>query len=140
MIGSSISSSRRGSPRCVTFQPSPKLVTNTTGGKNQNPSIDKSGNLIVFTSNVNHASGVTGGPAGTFDRDGTGNDFTAAGATHPDPACATCTAGDDTTGQLFLWRRKASGATPANAIWEEAYRRAVGTGPAAFGSTRRGQA
>jgi putative transcriptional regulator len=31
-------------------------------------------------------------------------------------------------------------ATPTNSIWEEAYRRSIGTGPAAFGSGRRGQA
>jgi WD40 repeat protein len=100
----------------VVFQPTPRLVTNTIGGKNQNPSIDKNGNLIVFTSNVNHVSGVTSSPGGTFDRDGSGNDFTAAGATHPDPSCPNCSATDDTTGQLFLWRRKESGATPANSL------------------------
>jgi Tol biopolymer transport system component len=100
----------------VIFQPTPKLVTNTTSGKNQNPSIDKNGNVIVFTSNVNHVSGVTNSPAGTFDHDALGNDFTAPLATHPDPSCTNCAASDDGTGQLFIWHKKASGSNPANSL------------------------
>ncbi len=100
----------------VIFQPTPKLVTNTTSGKNQNPSIDKTGNLIVFTSNVNRVTNVTASPTGTFDFDNTGNDFTPVSATHPNPACANCNGVDSADGQLFLWRQKAHGADPANSV------------------------
>ncbi len=113
----------------VTFAPTPRLVTNTTGGKNQNSSIDKAGNLIVFTSNVNHVAGVATSPTGTFDFDNTGNDFTLGGASHPDPACANCTAVDSADGQLFLWRHAASGTEPANSVKQLTF--AVGGGFAA---------
>src|SRR5262250_1686183 len=72
----------------INFAPTPKLVTNTTSGKNQNPNLDKKGELVVFTSNVNHVSGVdNSSAAGAFDFDSTGNDFTPPGATHPNPRC-----------------------------------------------------
>ena len=93
----------------VTFAPTPKLVTNTTSGKNQNASVDKRGELVVFTSNVNHVSGVDGSsPAGAFDFDSMGNDFTPPNATHPDPRCLNCSAVDSGDGQLYLWRRSAN--------------------------------
>jgi Tol biopolymer transport system component len=90
----------------VTFTATPKLVTNTTGGRNENPSLDQQGELVVFTSNVNHVSGVdNGSPAGAFDFDSMGNDFTPPGATHPNPICLNCSPVDSADGQLFLWRR-----------------------------------
>ena len=93
----------------ATISPSPKLVTNTTGGKNQNATIDKSGKLIVFTSNVNDLA------ASTFDFDGAGNDFKAPLGTPPDPSCVNCS-NADANGELYLWRLKAKGGDPANSI------------------------
>src|SRR5262245_27698831 len=67
----------------VTFTPTPKQVTNTTGGKNQNPSVDKKGNLVVFTSNVNRSAAVSMPGAGAFDFNDLGNDFRPGGAAPP---------------------------------------------------------
>lgn len=96
--------------------PTPRRVTNTTSGKNQNPSIDKKGNLIVFQSNVNHTGGVTAPGTGTFDFDNMGNDFTLPAAVPPDPGCASCDLIDAGDGQLFLWRKNAFGVEPANSV------------------------
>src|SRR3989442_13412319 len=87
-----------------TFIATVRVVTNTTGNKNQNPTVDKGGKLVVFTSNVNHVSGVANSPTGTFDYNGAGNGFPEFGA----PTCPNCSAIDDTAGQLFLWTRKAN--------------------------------
>ena len=95
-----------------------RLVTDSTGGKNQDPSVDKSGGLIVFTSNVDHEklSGATFSPPDTFDFDHNGNSFTPVGATHPNPSCTNCTAGNSGVGNLYLWRAKKKGADPANSF------------------------
>src|SRR2546422_11357008 len=78
-----------------TFVATVRLVTNTTANKNQNPTVDKGGKLVVFTSNVNHVSGVANSPTGTFDYNGAGNGFPEFGA----PTCLNCSAVDDTAGQ-----------------------------------------
>jgi hypothetical protein len=98
--------------------PTPRQVTNSTSGASQNPNIDKAGRLIVFTSNVNHVTGVTTSPSGTFDFNNAGNDFTPPAATHPDPVCINCDANPDTgrPPDVYLWRLKASGLAPANSI------------------------
>jgi WD40-like Beta Propeller Repeat len=95
-----------------------KLVTNTTGGLNQNPSIDKSGNLIAFTSNTDHEhpSGTVFAPPAAFDFDGAGNGFTPAGAADPNPSCQNCAPGNTTAGNLYLWRARKKGADPANSF------------------------
>lgn len=100
----------------ATTTPSSRLVTNTTSGKNQNPNIDKKGRLIVFTSNTNHVSGVMDSATGAFDFDHMGNNFTPPAATHPNPLCINCDHDDDTVGDLYLWRLKASGSAPANSF------------------------
>ena len=93
----------------INFAPTPRLVTNTTSGQNQNASLDKRGEFVVFTSNVNHVAGVdNSSPAGAFDFDSSGNDFTPPGATHPDPRCLNCSAVDSGDGQLYLWQRSAN--------------------------------
>ena len=96
----------------------PRVVTNTTSGQNQNPSITSSGKLIVFTANVDHSSGAVLDPqTGTFDFDRSGNDFTPVGATDPNPMCINCDAQNSLVGNLFLWRLKKSGASkPANSF------------------------
>jgi Tol biopolymer transport system component len=99
----------------VTTVPTPKLVTNTKGGQNQNASINRTGKLIVFTSNVDHVVGVDNSPAGTFDFDSTGNDFTPPAAVHPNPTCVNCAAIDSAAGQLYLWRQD-DGIDPANSL------------------------
>ena len=81
-----------------------KQVTNTKGGKNQNPVIDRSGKLMVFTSNVDQAGGTIADPTETFDHDGTGNDFVSGSS--PQPSCIDCDGVNDTTGNLFVWRQK----------------------------------
>jgi Tol biopolymer transport system component len=97
----------------ATGTPTPRAVTNTSGGQNQNPSIDKSGKLIVFTSSS--PASVMFGAAGTFDFNGSGNDFVVPGNTPPTPNCANCSNADG-NGELFLWRLKAKGTDPANSI------------------------
>jgi Tol biopolymer transport system component len=94
----------------------PRLVTNTTGGLNQGPSTDKGGRLIAFVSSANHVLGVTTPGAGTFDFDHAGNGFTAPGAADPDPACINCSLVDSADGQVFVWRRRAKGLEPGNAL------------------------
>ncbi len=85
-----------------TFVATVRQATNTTGNKNQNPTVDKGGKFVVFTSDANHVAGVTNSPTGTFDYNGTGNGFPESGA----PTCPNCAAVDDPTGQIFLWSRK----------------------------------
>jgi hypothetical protein len=97
----------------VTITPTPKQVTNTTGGKCQNTSIDKSGKLIVFTANVSPS--LMFSDAGTFDFDGTGNDFKLPTNTAPTPTCVNCSNADG-NGELYLWRLKAKGTDPSNSI------------------------
>jgi WD40-like Beta Propeller Repeat len=85
----------------------PRLVTNTTSGQNQNPTIDSGGRTVVFTSAVDHSSlAVLGGQPGSFDFDNTGNAFTPAGAIHPNPVCENCDAQNGLVGNLFVWYRK----------------------------------
>jgi len=96
-----------------------RLVTNTTGGKNQNPAITSNGGLIVFTSNVDHFhnAGTIFTPDGAFDFNAAGNDFTPLGATHPNPSCTNCDNLNQATGNLYLWRQKKVGKTvPANSV------------------------
>jgi Tol biopolymer transport system component len=94
----------------TTVTPTPKQVTVTSSGKNQNSSIDARGDMIVFTSNV------ADNADSTFDVGALGNDFTPAGATHPNPACTNCS-NTDQNGELFLWRLKASKTgQPANSF------------------------
>lgn len=110
----------------VILTPTPKQVTNTTGGSNENAVIDK-GSTIVFTSNVNHVSGVTNSsPASAFDYNHTGNDFTPPLATHPSPVCLDCAASDTSAGNLYLWRMKAKGAFPANSVLQLTFSTAGG--------------
>ncbi len=85
------------------FVATPRTITNTTGGKNQNPSIDKTGKVVVFTSNVND-SGAT-----TFDFNSSGNVF------GPNPACVNC-ANTDGNGELYLWHAKPKYGDPANSF------------------------
>jgi hypothetical protein len=89
-------------------------VTNTKGGKNQNPIIDRSGKIIVFTSNVDQAGGTITDPSETFDHDESGNAFASGPA--PQPICVGCDGVNDATGNLFVWRLKRKGAAPANSV------------------------
>jgi len=99
-----------GTALAVSLSPAPKLVTNTTGGKNQNPTIDKSGKLIAFTSNATDLG------ASTFDADGSGNDFRLPLVSPPQPSCVNCSNADG-NGEIFLWRLKGKGdAEPANSM------------------------
>lgn len=97
----------------ATGTPTPRTITNTSGGQNLNASIDKSGKFIVFTSSA--PPSATLGDAGTFDFDGSGNDFVVPGNTPPTPRCVNCSNADE-NGELFLWRLKAKGTDPANSI------------------------
>jgi Tol biopolymer transport system component len=101
-----------------------KLVTNTKGGKNQNPVVDKGGKTIVFTSNVDQAGGSIGAPSETFDHDDAGNDF-ATGAP-PNPICVGCDGVNDSTGNLFVWRLKGKGSIPANSVQQITFSNAGG--------------
>ncbi len=94
----------------------PLVLTNTTGGKNQDPSVDRGGRVAVFISNVNHAAGVSLPVTGAFDFNGSGNGITPAGATPPNPACPTCMAGDSSAGNVFVWHRRAYGGDAPNTI------------------------
>lgn len=98
-----------GTALAVSLSPSPRLVTNTNGGKNQNATIDKSGKLITFTSSVNDLG------AGTFDHDGTGNDFRLPLEPAPQPVCVNCSNADG-NGEIYLWRLKGKGADPDNSL------------------------
>src|SRR5262245_55548066 len=92
-----------------------KQVTNTTGGKNQNPVIGGSGKKIVFKSNVDQSGGLITDPNQTFDFNGAGNDF--AIGSPPHPICVDCNGVTGTTGNLFIWRLKRRGLTvPANSV------------------------
>ncbi len=91
--------------------PTPREITTTDSGTNQNSTIDGKGDLIAFTSNVPDAA------ASTFDFNNLGNGFTPPSASHPNPACVNC-ANPDASGQLFLWRLKAGGGAPANSFKE----------------------
>jgi Tol biopolymer transport system component len=91
-----------------------KLVTNTKGGKNQNPVVDRAGKTIVFTSNVDQAGGTIGAPTETFDHDDATNDF--GGTTPPQPICVDCDGVNDATGNLFVWRLKRKGTIPENSV------------------------
>ena len=95
----------------VAGAPTPLQVTNTTGGQNQNSSIDASGNDIVFTSNSNDAG------QSTFDQQALGNGFTPPGASHPNPICVNCN-NTDTNGELYLWHKKATKNAPANSFFQ----------------------
>ena len=90
------------------------LVTNTKNRRNEMPTLDKKGQVLVFVSNSDHVSGVLTSPAGTFDYDETGNDFATSAAQNP--VCTNCTAVDDGAGNLYLWRAKKKGDQPANSI------------------------
>jgi len=90
----------------ITGSPTPREITTTNTGTNQNSTIDSKGDLIAFTSNVPDAG------AATFDDTNLGNGFTPPLASHPNPACVNC-ANPDASGQLFLWRLKAGGGAPA---------------------------
>ena len=94
----------------------PLVLTNTTGGKNQDPSVDRGGRVAVFTSNVNHQTGVSVPAIGAFDFDGSGNGTTPVGAAPPNPACPTCAVGDPTAGNLFVWHRRAYAGDAPNTI------------------------
>jgi hypothetical protein len=110
----------------VILTPTPKQVTNTTGGSNQNATIDK-GAILVFTSNVNHVSGVmNSSPASAFDYNNAGNDFTPPLGSHPSPACLNCAGSDTSAGNLYLWRMKAKSGLPANSILELTFSTAGG--------------
>jgi Tol biopolymer transport system component len=89
--------------------PTPRQVTTTSGGQNQNATIDASGNDIAFTSNATDA-GVS-----TFDNGALGNGFTPPGATHPNPTCVNCD-NADANGEIFLWHNKAKNGAPANSF------------------------
>jgi len=91
-----------------------KQVTNTTGGKNQNPVIDRSGKKIVFTSNVDQSGGPITDPNMTFDFDSTGNAF--ATGSPPQPICIGCNGDTSSTGNLFIWRLRGRGSIPANSV------------------------
>jgi len=97
---------------------SSKLVTNTTGGKNQNPAIDQSGKVIVFTSNTDHrrATGTIFDPPAAFDFNGAGNGFTPPVAADPNPSCTNCVDANLNSGNLFLWRLAKKGSSPANSV------------------------
>lgn len=101
-------------------------VTNTKNGRNENPTIDKSGKIVVFTSNSDHVAGVSNAPAGTFDWDGSGNAFTPVGATPPDPSCTNCSAVDTSAGNLYLWRVKKKQSDPANSMTQLTFSSAGG--------------
>lgn len=89
-------------------------VTNTKGGKNQNPVIDRSGKIVVFTSNVDQSGGSITDPSEAFDHDGTGNDFAVAGS--PQPICIGCDGLNNTAGNIFIWRQKKKKGIPANSV------------------------
>lgn len=98
-----------GTALAVSLSPAPKLVTITTGGKNQNPTIDKSGKLIAFTSSVNDLGDDT------FDSDGSGNDFRLPLLPAPQPVCTNCSNADG-NGEIYLWRLKGKGDVPDNSV------------------------
>ncbi|MBM4265825.1 MAG: hypothetical protein FJ144_04315 [Deltaproteobacteria bacterium] len=91
-------------------------VTNTKNGRNESPAVDTAGRVVVFVSNSDHVAGVLNAPGGAFDHDGSGNAFTSAGATHPDPVCTNCTSVDDSSGNLYIWRAKKKQSDPANSM------------------------
>lgn len=90
------------------------LVTNTKGGRNEMPSVDKKGGVVVFVSHSDHVNGVSTPATGTFDFDNTGNDYATGAA--PSPSCPNCTSVDNGDGNLYLWRLKKKGAAPANSV------------------------
>ncbi len=89
--------------------PTPRQVTTTLSGKNQNSTIDAKGSMIAFTSNAFDQGDAT------FDDASLGNGFTPAAATHPNPVCENCSNADG-NGEVFLWRLKAKNGHPANSF------------------------
>jgi hypothetical protein len=89
--------------------PTPSEVTTTSGGQNQNATVDGKGDMVVFTSNA------TDNGSSTFDAGGLGNGFTPPGATPPNPVCTNCD-NTDGNGEIFLWSNKARSGAPANSF------------------------
>lgn len=95
----------------------PRVVTNSTGGQNQDASIDRSGKWVLFRSNVNQTTGVTDPGIGTFDFDNSGAGFTPPGATPPDPSCPSCLGINfGSHSNLYLWQMKKKAGVPANSV------------------------
>jgi Tol biopolymer transport system component len=118
------------SVQAILTQSTPRQVTNTTSGKNENASTNRNGKLFVFTSNTQHEGNagpqngncqlppeVTDTAPFQFDFDCSGNNFAVVGVDPPQPLCLNCDLDNGTAGNLFIWRQKRMrGGFPANSI------------------------